>query len=201
MPRISVRRFITIIFLKVLSKHIHLQTRGVVGVLLCLAMQNLKQWSETPGYRRQSVPVADLWMVRGWLPQKLQMAGSVSGKATRVFFGWPLRGMLGAEGRIPALGFVHGYHQFSGAGSLVIWKTKPGCGTKPFGVTEADSWEHGCMFNPAFPHSRVVGPWGNLCLTQIPPLPGSHPFSSYLEGCAGCERWLAALGNLSWHIK
>lgn len=25
------------------------------------------------------------------------------------------------------------------------------------------------MFNPALLHSRVVGPWGNLCITQVTP--------------------------------
>lgn len=112
--------------------------------------------------------------------------------------------MLGAEGRAPTLGFVHGCHQFNGAGGLVIQKCKSACGTKAFGVTEADAWKHGCMFNPALPHSRVVGPWLNLCIAQVTSLPGSHLFRAYLESewlCAACERWLAALGKLSWHIK
>lgn len=146
--------------------------------------------------------VVDLWMVSGWFLQKLQMPVNVPGKLQGYSSGWPLRGMLDVEGRLPAPGFVHGCHQFNGAGSLVIQKSKPGYETKPFSVTEADAWEQGCMFNPALPHSRVLGPC--LCIAQVTPLPGSHLFSASLGAgwlCAGCETWPAALGNLSWHIK
>lgn len=62
----------------------------------------------------------------------------------------------------------------------------------------------GCMFNPASPHSGVVGPQGSPCIGQVTPLSGSHHSRTYLDVewlCAGCERCLAAPGNLSWHVK
>lgn len=62
----------------------------------------------------------------------------------------------------------------------------------------------GCMFNPALLHSRVVGPWGSPCIGLVTPLSGSHLSGTYLEVewlYGGCERWLTALGNHSWHVK
>lgn len=62
----------------------------------------------------------------------------------------------------------------------------------------------GCVFNPALPLSGVLGPQESPCASQVTPLPGFDPSSTYLEVewlCAGCERWRTALGNHSWHVK
>lgn len=56
------------------------------------------------------------------LPEKLQVLANVAGELQGVFLRMALTGAVGAEGRVPALGLVHGC-QLDGAGSLVIQKT------------------------------------------------------------------------------
>lgn len=173
----------------------------MVGIFPCLAVQSLLPWSKTRGYKKQSVLVVDLWMGSGWFLQKLKMPVNVPGKLQGYSSGWPLRGMLGVEGRLLALEFVHGYHQFNGAGSLVIQKSKPGYETKPLGVTEADAWKQGYMFNAVLPHSWVLGPWVTFALLRSPPclaLISSVPLLQ-LDGCVqavrhGLQPWETSLG-------
>lgn len=159
---------------------------------------------KTWGYRRRSVLVANLWTVSGWFPQKLQMPVNVSGKLKGTLLWMARKRNDGCWGKGSSSGacmwisvqrcWLLGNLEnlaVEGPSHLVSLKLMP---QVMLGA--------GCVFNPALPHSRVMGPWDNLCIAQVTPPSGSHPFSAYFESeqlCAGCERdglqpWETSLG-------
>lgn len=162
MPRLSVGWFITIIFLKVLSKHLHLQTRGCgwyFSVWQCKTCYHEVKLQSLGGR-------VCSWLISGWWVDdslrnyRCLLMFQVSYRD--IFWVTPKRntGCWGKDSS--SLGFVHGFYQFDGAGSLVIWKTKPGRGSKPFGVTEVDSWEHWLHGQLCFATEQSDGAGGAL---------------------------------------